>query len=171
MRTGYYNESAPTIGAAYAAITEGGKTIHFWDTAGQERFSHFLPQYLRTASIAVVCFELFDAERVDHYLEVINENSPDSDILWVITKADLFAKAAERRTAASSLQRYLIKDKGMTKNCTEIYTTSALSGMGVELLKENLFGLVSDTRQQTDDSIADPRSVVVNKFNECCHLM
>lgn len=66
LTSGIYTDNNPaTIGAAFQNCiiqTENGNvSLQIWDTAGQEKFRALAPMYYRSASVAILCFDLTNA--------------------------------------------------------------------------------------------------------------
>merc|ERR1711972_657344 len=91
-----------TIGIDFLAKTHtvGNKTIRLqlWDTAGQERFRSLIPSYIRDSSVAVVVYDITNANSFQQTTKWIDdvrtERGSDVIIMLVGNKTDL----ADKRT-------------------------------------------------------------------------
>jgi Rab family protein len=91
----FSEDTAPTIGAGVTTVPlmlDGTvMTFKIWDTAGTEQFRSVIPQYCRSAAIAILVFDLtqvqtFDAVKDWHKFVL---ESADPIILLVGNKLDL----------------------------------------------------------------------------------
>ena len=89
----------PTLAGAYQEKKIKTKTgeelqLNIWDTAGDERFRSIMPLYYRDAEIALLVFDLTDAETfkgVDYWLNELEERVKTDGMIIVIVgnKCDL----------------------------------------------------------------------------------
>lgn len=133
---------ANTIGAAFISKehTSKDRTIKFeiWDTAGQERYKSLTPMYYRNAKVALVCFDLSQAqdsfERARYWIEQLAIlGPPDIKIKVIGNKEDL----------AGDVDLLMITDFCEDKNLP-LVTTSAKTGNGIT----KLFDQITDEIEQ-----------------------
>jgi small GTP-binding protein len=131
---------ANTIGALYDAYTEcvNGRSIEvqIWDTAGQEQYRSLTPVYFRSASAAILVFDVANRatfEHLDDWVGLFRTASSDRAILFLVgNKCDL---ADERAVKADEAREWAAK-----KHCPYL-ETSARSGSGVR----DMFRIVAST--------------------------
>lgn len=160
--------TAPTVGAAFVSKNYdiGGKsyTMNIWDTAGQEAYRYLVPMYYRSASVAILVFDVtapnsFDA--IPSWIEDINKAIGDSVIMILCgNKCDLEEKrAVPNDDAVQEASRW----------GTPYVETSALNGEGINKLFELA---MSEYRKRgvTTDNSGD--KVAINKKENhksgCC---
>lgn len=133
---------ANTIGAAFISKehTSKDRTIKFeiWDTAGQERYKSLTPMYYRNAKVALVCFDLSQAqdsfERARYWIEQLAIlGPPDIKIKVIGNKEDL----------AGDVDLLMITDFCEDKSLP-LVTTSAKTGNGIT----KLFDQITDEIEQ-----------------------
>ena len=86
----------PTIGAAFMTknILNNDKINRFeiWDTAGQERYKSLAPMYYRSASIALIVYDVTRIESFNgakQWIDELNKNNPECKIYFIGNKIDL----------------------------------------------------------------------------------
>ena len=93
----YLDYQEPTIGASFMTkniITpdESTKKLEIWDTAGQERYRSLAPMYYRSASIALIVFDVTREDSLNgskKWIEELNKNNPDCLLYLIGNKIDL----------------------------------------------------------------------------------
>ena len=102
--------------------------LQLWDTAGQERFRSLIPSYIRDSTVAVVVYDITNANSFHQTSKWIDdvrtERGSDVIIMLVGNKTDLSDK------------RQVSTDEGERKVCERIYRKwlkeIILSGEGIE---------------------------------------
>lgn len=143
MQTGVFGERCPTVGARFSAMIDARRNlaIHFWDTAGRSQFHDMIPQYLKGASVVLVCIESTDdiGTRSDKYRKMVLACEPTARIIYVVMKSDEVRESGSGPVAVSRI-------------------TSAYSGEGVESLKELLFSTPPKGTAASDPPSSDELS-------------
>lgn len=108
--------------------------VDIWDTAGQERYRALTPLYIRGAKIAVVVFSLApDGEETESnlntWIDFAQAQEQDIKFILVGNKADLCEDNCEKR----------VKLLAKSHNISKYFVCSALSGLGIDELRECLF--------------------------------
>jgi small GTP-binding protein len=115
------------------------RDIRLWDTAGDERYRSVFPAYFRGTSIVICVFGLTLKQSFNHVLDWIKlarDNGPEHlQCLLVGNKSDLDDERKVDFSAAQQLSEQ-IKAKAYIE-------TSALNGMGIDLLRSKLGTCVS----------------------------
>lgn len=96
-----------TIGAAFSmkAVTlDTSETVkmQLWDFAGEERFRFILPDYVKGASGALICYDITDYDtfaQIPEWLRIIRKNGGMIPIILVGTKYDLPNHEVDLETA------------------------------------------------------------------------
>ena len=97
---GLFNENIQaTLGVAdrrkEIEILDRKVTLHIWDTAGQEQFRGINRMYYRSASGAILVFDLTRLEsfkKLESWLEEFKEAVSDGELILVGSKLDLIDK-------------------------------------------------------------------------------
>ena len=136
----FVTDQTSTVGGScsyFEVKTEKGSVnLNMWDTAGQERFRTIVPMYFRKAAVVIIVFDVtkkatFDA--IDEWYSLVREKAPENvKIILVGNKTDL------RQSVSESVQVADIVGKGESLGAIFSTETSALSGNGIELLKETV---------------------------------
>ena len=168
----FCEKQSSTVGGScsyFEVQTEKGPVnLNMWDTAGQERFRTIVPMYFRKASVVIIVFDVTKRSTFDSISEwhtLIREKAPETaKIILVGNKTDLWNNAAE------SVQTGEIARKGEELNAVFSAETSALSGTGIELLKETI---ALQAFEEDEDAVAQPQVIDVNETQEtskssCC---
>mmetsp|Transcript_1590 Transcript_1590/g.2627 ORF Transcript_1590/g.2627 Transcript_1590/m.2627 type:complete len:198 (+) Transcript_1590:198-791(+) len=136
--------STPTIGASFlqrrVIVDNTEMSLQIWDTAGQERFRSMAPMYYRGAKAAICVFDVTNEEsfeRVTTWLRDLRAHAdPNVVICLAGNKAD--------QTPSFDLAR--CEEAAVTMGGS-FFTTSALTGDGVQEVFENLSRSVFDVYQ------------------------
>jgi len=129
----YSADQPNTVGVDFFAkkAQVAGKTytVQVWDTAGQERFKAMVRTYFRSASAAILVFDLTKKISFDHIDEWLNEIQEDLDtnapIVLVGSKADL----QQQRVIAEDVARSFAEKRGLL-----YFEASAMSSQNVQQL-------------------------------------
>ncbi|CAB3402867.1 unnamed protein product [Caenorhabditis bovis] len=106
--------------------------LQLWDTAGQERFRQLTPSYIRSSKVALLVFDLSDAQSVEHLIrwKRIIEKNKGTDTITIIVgnKSDLVN--GKRAPALTSLLKkmgddYIETSAKTGKNIKELFTKVA----------------------------------------------
>jgi len=129
----YSPDQPNTVGVDFFAkkAQVAGKTytVQVWDTAGQERFKAMVRTYFRSASAAILVFDLTKRVSFDHitgWLDEIREDlEANTPVLLVGSKADL----KEHRVITDSAAKALADQKGLL-----YFEASAVNSQNVQQL-------------------------------------
>jgi len=146
----YVADQPNTIGVDFFAkkLQIEGKThsIQIWDTAGQERFKSMIRTYFRSASAALLVFDLTKKASFDHvnaWLTTVQEDmDPKAPIVIVGSKSDL----VDQRAIPEKNVRSFANKLGL-----EYFEVSSLNSEGVQ----NLF---KSTVKKIIDGQTDPQN-------------
>jgi len=154
------------------SISVGGKTgtFNIWDTAGQEKFRALARIYYRSATGAIIVYDITDRssfERVVTWVKELKKMAePGIAIVIAGNKSDL---AAERRITEEEATRYA--DSEGAKH----FSTSAKTGQGVkelfdelarQVMKNVAASSVSTGKVRGAQLLASPQSK--SKHSTCC---
>ncbi|XP_064394748.1 ras-related protein Rab-6A-like isoform X2 [Halichondria panicea] len=160
MYDSFDNTYQPTIGIDFFAKTVHleSKTVRLqlWDTAGQERFRSLIPSYIRDSTVAVVVYDITNAnsfQQVNKWIEDVRaERGNDVIIMLVGNKTDLQDK---RQVSMEEGER-----KAQELNVMFI-ETSAKAGYNVKQLFRRvaaaLPGMESTQEKQNRDDLIEVR--------------
>lgn len=137
--------STPTIGASFlqrrVIVDSTELSLQIWDTAGQERFRSMAPMYYRGAKAAICVFDLTNNttfERLNTWIrDLKNHADPNVVICIAGNKCD---KAGASRDI-ESFEEYARSVNG------SFFLTSALTGIGIQEIFENLSKNVYEAHQ------------------------
>ena len=122
--------SKPTLVASFFSesfdVGPGHVGLDIWDTAGQEKYRSLVPQYLKCADGALLCFDSTNEssfDSLDSWLSVLDSCTDSCMIFLVRTKCDL-----DPVVSAQDEQRW-----AAAHHCRS-FSTSAKTGDGVEYL-------------------------------------
>ena len=160
--------------------------LQLWDTAGQERFKSLIPSYVKDSSVAVICYDITNADTfksVKTWVENARSMRGEEVILFIAgNKSDL----AEQRAVSDEEGENLASELGAS-----FFETSAKSGDNVKTLFDDLAkkligndgrdaddiqkkGLklkdvaVDDGAQDDPDNIGGPKGDGTKKKKGCC---
>ncbi len=107
--------------------------LNLWDTAGQERFKSLIPSYIKDATVAIVCYDITNADgfrSVEKWIEDARAIREDDVLLILVgNKADM---ESQRQVTLSQGREY-----AESKNLL-FFETSAKTGSNVKLLFNEL---------------------------------
>lgn len=138
---GTFTTDSPTVGAAYFTkeieIDNEKYDLNIWDTAGQECYRYLVPMYYRSASVAILVYDItvkssFDS--LDFWMKDIKKVL-GGDISFILcgNKYDL---EEERVVSEADVQR-LAENMGV-----QFVETSAVSGYGISKLFDSIQKLI-----------------------------
>ena len=121
--------------------------LQLWDTAGQERFKSLIPSYVKDSSVAVICYDITNAETfnsVKTWVENARSMRGEEVVLFIAgNKSDL----ADQRVVGDDEGEGLAKELGAT-----FFETSAKSGENVKTLFDDLAKkLIGSDINEVDD--------------------
>jgi len=127
----FIENSSATIGAAYLSKTvylqDDTVRLDIWDTAGQDKYAALAPMYYRTASAAVVVYDVTDKRSLGRAMEWLNElrlkGPPNIVTVLCGNKIDM----ADRREIKAEDASEIAAEKGLL-----FMEASAKTGVGVE---------------------------------------
>lgn len=122
-------------------LEEKSFSINLWDTAGQEKYSTMTNLFLRDANIALLIYDISNAEsllRIDEFVKSINNaNSGNCLIIFVGNKYDL--ERDQRQVAFNEGQSLAQK-----VNASIFIEVSAKTGYGISELKTSMAQLLAE---------------------------
>ena len=157
---------APTIGAAFQThiinTEKGTVTLQIWDTAGQERYRALAPMYFRSAGVAILCFDVTNAETfisLEIWLNEIESKAPPGiPIIIVGNKIDM----KESRMVDSEVAwKYMFEHN----NIYDYVEVSAKTGEGVNELFEMVAHLFIKSSHKEEIQLLHEKN---SKKRECC---
>ena len=121
--------------------------LQLWDTAGQERFKSLIPSYVKDSSVAVICYDITNADTfnsVKTWVENARSMRGEEVILFIAgNKSDL----AEQRVVSEEEGENLANELGAS-----FFETSAKSGENVKTLFDDLAKkLIGTDTNEVDD--------------------
>ncbi|GEQ69021.1 hypothetical protein JCM33374_g2691 [Metschnikowia sp. JCM 33374] len=175
--------SPNTIGAAFISKEHSFKDrkvkFEVWDTAGQERYKSLTPMYYRNAKVALICFDLSNAQasfqRAQYWIDQLRiSGPPDISIRVVGTKKDLVDDASDSAAAGAASAELTAISEHCSDLGLSIVHTSAKSGQGVaEIFDSIVDSLDDEIFRQSDSEHAEPvQENVLLRFqsrnSSCC---
>ena len=169
LRNSFDGNEPNTIGALYDSYYQecNGKTIEIqlWDTAGQEQYRALGPVYFRSASAALVVFDITNRDSFNNLLDWIkafrNVSGDNTIVIVVGNKCDLSDRAVQVQEA---------KEWASVNDCSYV-ETSAKTGQGVKLLFDELVSLLAKRTFEDNTAHAFSRQLL-EKGNQdrkkCC---
>ena len=129
-----------TIGGGYTRVTlscDSGKVeCNLWDTAGQEKYRTLIPMYFHGATFVIIVFDVTSRssfEDIEAWMRIVREQAPvDVPIILLGNKCDLLEENSNH------VQLSEIVEAGKNYNAILAVETSALTGVGIDLLKKTI---------------------------------
>lgn len=143
--------------------------LAIWDTAGQEIYRALTPMYYRSASVAIVVFDVLQNDtftKVESWLEEIKEECTESII--VILCGNKCDGLDERQVSFHEAEEFA-RNKGIT-----YCETSAMTGMGILFLFQSVVrcvlerGRAAETVTNTDSKNLIPINLPESDNRSCC---
>ena len=164
----FEDNCAPTIGAAlqnYLVQTATGNVqMQIWDTAGQEKFRSLAPMYYRTASVAIICYDITKTETfegLDSWTKELMDKGPQGLKMVVVgNKKDL---EEERAVDTKTAEEFCFQ-----RQASFFMEVSAKTGEGIKELFDKIATL-NETDARVQDS--EPIEIIPSKEKEssgCC---
>ena len=171
---GFSRDQPSTSSACFEVKTEKGPVkLIMRDTAGHESYRAIIPIFFRNASVVIIVFDVtkrntFDS--INEWFEFVRENAPENTkIVLVGNKTDL------RESVKDSVQVSEIVRKGDEIGAIFSTETSALSGNGIDLLKETValhaFEKYEEVTKAVEPEVVDVSSTTDTKEPDkknCC---
>lgn len=162
-------ENPATVGAAFQNHTidtpaNGSVSLQIWDTAGQEKYRALAPMYYRSASIAVLFFDLTNLatfQSLDNWISELQEKTTREIKLFLVgNKADLSDERVVSRAAAEEFAK--------RHGIVNYMETSAKTGEGVLDLFTSIAStkFYLDTQHKPND--AKPQQLTDDKKKKKC---
>ncbi|EAY04500.1 small GTP-binding protein, putative [Trichomonas vaginalis G3] len=136
VKSSFLPNAVPTVGASYLTKTISFEKqvyeLNIWDTAGQELYRSLTPMYYRNCHAAIVVFDITNRQSFASASDWISEVRATGEkplLVLVGNKIDLNQNRQVNDTDGQELADQL--------ECLYI-ETSALSGIGIELLFQNI---------------------------------
>jgi small GTP-binding protein len=157
-----------TIGALYDSYTETHEgqeiEVQIWDTAGQEQYRSLSPVYFRSASAALLVFDVANRtsfESLDDWLKLFKKSSSENSLVFLVgNKIDL---VKERKVTIEEA-----RDWARKHGCS-YFETSAQNADGISTLFSTLaLTLGGQESLQTSDVFIGPSNVSVPETKGCC---
>ena len=137
--------STPTIGASFlqrrVIVDSTELSLQIWDTAGQERFRSMAPMYYRGAKAAICVFDLTNNttfERLNTWIRDL-KNHADPNVVICIA-----GNKCDKAGASRDIETF--EEYARSVNGT-FFLTSALTGIGIQEIFENLSKNVYEAHQ------------------------
>ena len=122
--------------------------LQLWDTAGQERFKSLIPSYVKDSSVAVICYDITNADTfnsVKTWVENARSMRGEEVVLFIAgNKSDL----AEQRAVSEEDGEKLADELGAS-----FFETSAKSGENVKTLFDDLAKKLIGTDANEQDEV------------------
>ncbi|EAY06618.1 small GTP-binding protein, putative [Trichomonas vaginalis G3] len=159
----FTSEFQSTVGVAFVTkqvtTSFGAATLNIWDTAGQERYKSLVPMYSRSATAAVIVFDVNDDQSfksLPQWLEQLKQGLPANCTLFLVgNKIDLQPDYERAEAIEFAEQNHL-----------RIFFVSALTGAGVqELFNDIIQTIPSKKYNATTETIPVEGS---NNSSGCC---
>ena len=164
----FRNNTTPTIGAAFQThimnTPKGTVTLQIWDTAGQEKYRALAPMYFRSATVAILCFDVTNIDSftsLDIWMNELESKAPPG--IPIIVAGNKIDMAKTRIIDYENAKKY-----ADAHNIFKYVEVSAKTGEGVD----KLFEIVADIffeQQKTVEKKDNPSLPIEKKEeNKCC---
>ena len=170
----FVEDQTSTIGGAcsiFTVQTDNGKVeLNMWDTAGQEKFRTIVPMYFRNASVVLLVFDLtmrntFDS--IGEWIQLLRDKAPETIKLILVGN-----KSDKRKEIPEHVQLSELLEAGEKYDAVLSIETSALSGVGIDILKETIANQYFEIKkaQGSGTVVLDSPSTesASSKQNQCC---
>jgi len=170
----FYTQSISTIGVDFEAkcfeMNGNQIKVHFWDVAGQEKFRSIVQSYFRSASGALLVFDLSSRDsfqQLDNWITNLYEYGGYREgikpiLLLVGNKVDYADRSNIRAINQDEIDAFMEK-----YGINTYLETSAKTGQNVDKIFE---GIVQEIYDDVQDRLKDfkpvPRNVRINEFME-----
>jgi small GTP-binding protein len=152
--------STPTIGASFlqrrVIVDSTELSLQIWDTAGQERFRSMAPMYYRGAKAAICVFDLTNITTFDRLNTWIRDLKNHADPNVVICIA---GNKCDKAGASKDIETF--EEYARSVNGT-FFLTSALTGIGIQEIFENLSTNVYEAHQANRRNEPDRIRCLIN---------
>ena len=154
-----------TIGVDYSQITKTidyqTVSIEIWDTAGQEKYKSLVPNYIRSANIILIVYDITSPtsyKNIDNWIDLINSLGDTKRMIFIIgNKIDL---ADQQETQDFQIVKKEYEEKGY--HC---FFVSAKNGDGIEQLTDEIFhSLIVNFPKHRDKD----ETIIEVKQKKCC---
>lgn len=159
----FCSEYQTTVGASFISKTiesqAGNIVLNIWDTAGQEKYRSLVPMFSRNACVAIVVFDINNAESFDGMKswvgEVQKNVSDECKILIVGNKTDL-----------ECMVRMDEVNNWVNENQLDILYVSAKTGDGINELFQCTADLILEKFEV--DKTEPIKQLMENESRACC---
>jgi Ras-related protein Rab-6A len=175
MYDSFDNTYQATIGIDFLSKTmyleDRTVRLQLWDTAGQERFRSLIPSYIRDSTVAVVVYDITNANSFHQTSKWIDdvrtERGSDVIIMLVGNKTDLADKrqvsTEEGERKAKELNVMFIETSAKAGyNVKQLFRRIASALPGIDVEKP------SDAKQVVDIGPIKPRQIVTDEGSCWC---
>jgi small GTP-binding protein len=177
----FNDNKSSTIGAAFVSkkvLLADGKdlvNLQIWDTAGQERFHNLTPLYYRNSNVALIIFDVSNADsfqkaeywfnELENYMEEEQAEDENSDvkrmkIILVGNKIDVLG--GEQCPFHQGITRFMESHK---KDIIKYYETSAKDNIQIAELFEDITKTIPDSLfHSIDEDDSSRKGLIDLKF-------
>jgi small GTP-binding protein len=168
----FVSGNPPTSGATRDLLSRESDGISYefslWDTGGQEKYLSLTSLYVRSAAIAIVCYDITFPEsfaHLDGWIQLVADSSPNANFIIVGTKRDLIVSSAtvDNRTIVP-LQDLIRKAE---TNGYAFIETSAVTKQGVDGLMKLMEVAAMNA---TTSGLRETSAEIERLPHSCCHI-
>ncbi|KAH0792746.1 small GTP-binding protein [Histomonas meleagridis] len=151
--TGEFPDSTkPTIGMAFStkitSFNVGKETVELqiWDTAGQEIYRGLSPMYYRNSSIIIVVYDVTKPESFDsvpQWIKDFEQNAVDRNTVVI-------GVCGNKIDLDSQISSFKAKTTFPDLENVDYFQVSALTGVGIENMFQNLIQKYLDTKPHSN---------------------